>query len=135
MRLGDFSGFDDDEPHWRGTKDKTDYSLQEKPTAKNYASTEEIDVDKALADQFAEAEAYRDHLLNNSESFAPNHVTGGITALNRIIEQIIKLRETVQNLARQQALEGAVIEVMKQQPKEVKDAFFAELNSRMESVK
>ena len=119
----------EDEPHFG-----KDNSGSEKPVAVNYTSTADIDIDKALADQYAEAEAFRDHLLNNADKHMPNHVTGAITAVNRVIEQVIKMRETVQNMARMQAFENAVTEVMKEQKDSVKNAFFKLLDEKLENL-
>lgn len=133
-----FSDWDDDEPHWSGKYKESNEpfgsNLIDKPAAKNYGSTQDIDVDKALADQYAEAEAFRDHLLNNSTAYQPNHVTGAITGVNRILEQIIKLRESVQNLARLQAIEDTVVELMKEQHESVRIAFFDQLEERIKNI-
>lgn len=137
MSRGGFEDWDDDAPHWRGMHDKprgTNPDVPVKPDPKNYGSTQEIDLDKALADNYAEAEAYRNHLTQNSEHFQPNHVTGAMTSVNRILEQITKMQEKVQNLARLQALENAVIELMKVQSADIRDAFFADLKQRVGEI-
>lgn len=137
MAFNPFRGgeFGDEDSYSAGKrKDPGEWAMQEKPVPKVYGSTKDIDVDKALADQFAEAEAYRDHLLNNDKMYMPNHVTGAITAVNRIIDQIVKIREAVQNLARMQVFESVLIDVMKEQPSGIKDQFFAELEKRLNDV-
>ena len=132
-----FGGEFGDEDHYSANGRKpaeSDYA-QERPAPKAYASTQEIDVDKALADQFAEAESYRDHLLNNEKMYMPNHVTGAITSVNRIIDQIVKIRETVQNLARMQAFEAAVIQTMRGQSEEIRTEFFNLLEEKTKEIR
>lgn len=105
----------------------------ERPVPKNYGNTSNIDLDKALADQYAEAESFRDHMLNNSDSVKPTDVTSAVGSVNRILQQIINMRETVQNIARMQLFEAAVVKTMKEAPPEIRDKFFADLEKRLKA--
>ena len=81
MAFNPFRGgeFGDEDSYSAGRrKDPSEWAMQEKPVPKVYGSTKDIDVDKALADQFAEAEAYRDHLLNNDKMYTSD--LNGLTA-------------------------------------------------------
>lgn len=105
--------------------------LPVRPAARVLGSVNELDMDKELAHQYAEATSYRDWLLQNEASFAPNHIVAGIRAVETTLKNIITLQEKVQDMARMKAVEDTVIEVMKLQPEKVRNEFFALLDTRL----
>ena len=136
--MGRNNFFDDDfgdDCSYGSDREPSFTGMQERPVPKVYNDTGDINIDKALADQYAEAESFRDHMLNNSNAVKPTDVTSSLTAVNRILQQIINMREAVQNLARMQAFEAAVVQTMKKAEPKVRDAFFAQLEELLKDVK
>lgn len=114
----------------RREEEEETYIPARKP-ARVFKDLAEVDLDKELTDQIAEATSFRDHVLENSHMFQPNHVTDTIKTVNTLIAQAVKMREQVQTLVRMKAFEDAVIETMKEAPVEIKDAFFKALEERL----
>lgn len=115
----------------RGKDEDEGYELPMRKPARVFKDLAEVDLDKELTDQIAEATSFRDHVLENSHMFQPNHVTDTIKTVNTLIAQAVKMREQVQTLVRMKAFEDAVIETMKEAPVEIKDAFFKALEERL----
>ncbi len=119
------AGFDFDDDDTSHSLPKDDKSGKMPPRV--FTDLASVNLDKELTDQFAEATSYRDWVLLNAESMMPNHVTDTIKTVNTLISQIIKMRETVQNMQRMMKLEDAVIETMKEFPEKVRTSFFDKL--------
>lgn len=114
---------DDDRP----SKRHNPYEDGFRPTAPKLASTEDIDLDSAVAQQYSEAITYRDYVMQNQNMFDPKDITDAIKTVNTIVTQVVKLREQVQNMNRMRKFEEAVVAAVKELPKEAKDRFFATL--------
>lgn len=135
-----FSDFQDPDSYFgsdmpRGRKRKEEDNVPEGMTDKRppraFKDLSDIDLNSELATQIAEATSFRDHVLENSKFFQPNHVTDTMKTCNALLSQAVKLQEAVQTLQRMKAFEDAVIEVMKEQPDEIKTLFFATLEGKL----
>lgn len=132
FNFNEFNEFDD-----RRNNRKRDRHFEDMQTvsARSITSTDEVDLDEELAKQLAEAIAFRDTLLLNKEAYNPKDVTDAIKTVNTLLSQLVKLREQVQNMDRMRRFEEAVVEAVKELPKEAKDRFFSRLESIMPAEK
>lgn len=124
--------FDMDSPRRRRQKEEEEQPVMTpKPVPRAFSNLSDVDMNQELASQIAEATAFRDHILENSQMFQPNHVTDTIKTCNTLLAQAVKMQESVQTMQRMKAFEDAVIETMKKQPEEVKTVFFALLKEAL----
>ena len=112
-------------------EDESQAYVSEKAAPRAFKNLSEIDLDKELTDQIAEATSLRDWVLQNVGAFQVNHVTDTLKTVNSLIANAVKMKEQVQNMARMKAFEDAVVETMKEAPAEVKAKFFENLQEKL----
>lgn len=71
-------------------------------------------------------------IVQADDSVPVNQIAQVVNSLTAILQHIVKMRQDVHNLERMKEMENIVIEVMKEQPQDVRDLFFDKLERALQ---
>ena len=106
---------------------------KEIPRSRMYMDTSpktiaELNLETELVEHYIGLKSYLAEIgsLSDDSNYSPSQVAQITNSLTAVLDKIIKMQESVVNMARMSQVESALVDCLKRAPSDVQDAFFAD---------